>query len=66
MRILFWQLGVFGESAVERAFQLMNIELIVHKQPLQSLDSDKSCVKTLSEYLFSWKSTLEKYFGIDL
>ena len=63
MRILFWQLGVFGESAVERAFQLMNIELIVHKQPLQSLDSDKSCVKTLSEYLFS--SVFDCVFTLD-
>lgn len=63
MKILFWQFGVFGESAIERAFQLMNIELVVHKQPLENLDSDKSCLSTLSEYLFS--SVFDCVFTLD-
>lgn len=63
MKILFWQFGVFGESAIERAFQTMNIELIVHKQRIKNLDTDTDCLKTLSDYLIS--STFDCIFTMD-
>ena len=63
MKILFWQFGVFGEFEVERAFQLMNIELVVHKQPLTDLDCDQSCLKTVSDYLYS--SVFDCVFTLD-
>lgn len=63
MKILFWQFGVFGESAIERAFQAMNIELDVHKQPIKNLDTDMDCLKTLSDYLIS--STFDCVFTMD-
>ena len=63
MKILFWKFGVLGEFEVERAFKLMNIDLVTHEQPLKNLDLDQSCLKTLSDYLFS--SVYDCVFTLD-
>ena len=63
MKILFWQLDIFSETVLEHAFHSMGIELVIHKQRLQSWDYDEQCMHTLTEYLSS--SSFDCIFTLD-
>lgn len=53
MKILFWQFDTVSEDGIENAFRYMNVDLVIHKQKVKNVDSDKACLDALSNFLNS-------------